>query len=153
MNTMVRSGANTHLLGYVRSFRHRRGSGLRDAYLMKRLPEDSGEYLSALHGLRSLRLRSIIIEPVSQGDFHNCFSAFRETLAVLALEHFSMSFSTFMTLVGYFPNITTLKLAVFTVRPDEGPVPPLSRPLRGKICLGYTRASCVEFFIDLSSWT
>ena len=115
-------------------------------YPIGKLQQDSGEYLSALRGVRSLELHHITFDPISQEDFNNCFSAFRETLRDLTLKNFSTSFSTFVTLVGYFPNITTLKLGMFTVRPDEGPVPPLSRPLRGKICVGFTRFGCIEFF-------
>ena len=38
-----------------------------------------------------------------------------------------------MTLVDYFPNIATLELRSFALEPDGGPIPPLSRPLRGKV--------------------
>lgn len=41
----------------------------------------------------------------------------------------------FVTLVGHFPNITTLRLGILTPRADEGPVPSLPWPLRGKIHL------------------
>ena len=147
VDSVVHSGVKTRLLGYVRSLQHRRHDpGVRGTYPMGRLTEDSGEYLSALRGVRSLELCHVGIDSISQDDFSNCFSAFRETLTDLTLRHFFASFSTFVTLVGYFPNITTLKLGIFTTIPDEGPVPPLSRPLRGKICVGFTGTECVEFF-------
>ena len=147
MNSVVRPGVKTRLLGYVRSLKHhRRNPGTSNFYPMGKLSEDSGEYLSVLRSVRSLELHCIVIDPINQEDFSNCFSSFKETLTDLTLERFVTSFSTFVKLVGYFPIITTLKLAVFGVRPDEGPVPPLSRPLRGKICVGFARISCMEFF-------
>ena len=40
--------------------------------------------------------------------------------------------NTFVTLVGYFPNIATLELDSLIVEPDEGSILSLSWPLRGK---------------------
>ena len=113
---------------------------------MQKLAEDSGEYLSALHGVRSLELYSISIGPISQEDLRNCFLAFSETLTDLTLNNFATSFSGFVTLLDHFPNLTALKFRKFTVSPDEGPVPLLSRPLRGKIYVGFLYADCREFF-------
>ena len=147
MNSVVHSGANIRLLGYVRSLEHHcRGLGISSFYPMGKLQEDSGEYLSALRGVRSLELHYVGIDSISQEDFSNCFSAFRETLRDLTLEIFFTSFGAFVMLVDYFPNITTLKLAMFTAIPAERPVPPLSRPLRGKICVDFMRTDCVGFF-------
>ena len=144
MDSVVRPEANIRLLGFVRVLRHCPRSV--ETYPMQKLAEDSGEYLSAVHGVRSLELSRIEIGPISQEDLCNCFSAFSETLTDLTLEWFTMSFSAFVTLIDYFPNISTLKFSKFAVKPDEGPVPPLSRPFRGKICVGYASANCVEFF-------
>ena len=113
---------------------------------MQKLAEDSGEYLSALHGVRSLTLYHIGIGPISQEDLCDCFSAFSEILTDLTLNTFVTSFSGFVTLLDYFPNLTTLKFSLFTVIPDKGPVPPLSRPLRGKIYVGSPLVDCREFF-------
>ena len=100
---------------------------------MRNLPRDSGGYLSALRNLHTLTLWCIKAEPVSEGDLHTCFSAFRETLTFLSLESLAISFSVFVTLVDYFPNITTVELRCLEIVPDEGPVQSLSRPLRGKV--------------------
>ena len=61
---------------------------------MWKLPDDSGEYLSALHSIRILELRGIGTGPVSQEDSCNCFSTFSEILADLTLKNFFASFST-----------------------------------------------------------
>ena len=54
-----------------------------------------------------------------------------------------------MALVDYFPNLRTLRMCLCEVRPDEGPVPTLSRPLRGKMyiqCGHMVTAHCLAFF-------
>jgi hypothetical protein len=113
---------------------------------MRDLPRDSGEYLSGLHNIHSLTFFDIKVDHISEELFHTCFSAFRETLTYLSLEAFATSFSAFVTVVDYFPNITTLQLSLFDLSPDEGPVPPLSRPLRGKVQVFEVRGHCLEFF-------
>ena len=60
---------------------------------MRKLPDHSGEYLSAPQGVRSPELRHIGIGLISQGDFHDFFSTFSETLADLTLKDFLASFS------------------------------------------------------------
>ena len=50
-----------------------------------------------------------------------------------------------------FPNITTLRLGLFSVEPDEGLIPWLSRPLRGRICL-HVRPGCAEFIWSMRNW-
>ena len=150
MNGVVLSGSKSHLLKYILSFRHlsTRGFGIKDT--MRTLPEVSGEYLSGLINIHTLELFQIRIQHISKGEFHTCFSAFRETLTYLTLEYFDTSFSAFVTLVDYFPNVTTLRLGSFSVIPDEGPVPPLSRPLRGTIRLGCSISRCAGFFDRLA---
>ena len=100
--------------------------------------------------IHSLDMVNILIEHIDERKFHTCFSAFRETLTHLTLENFDTSFYAFVTLVGYFPNMTTLRLDLFDVRPDERQVPQLSQPLRGKIHLGYSGGNCIEFIDRLT---
>ena len=113
---------------------------------MRDLPRDSGEYLSALHNTRSLTLCDIKVEDIGEEGFRACFSAFRETLTHLSLDAFTTSFSAFVTLVDYFPNITSLRLSSFAQERDTGPVPSPSRPLRGKIHIHNVRTHCLRFF-------
>ena len=149
MNGVVHSGSKVHLLEYVRSLSHPRGN-YEIKHRMGDLPRDSGEYLSALRNLRSLALFVTRTEHISDDQFHTCFSAFRETLTHLSLESFLTSFSAFVTLVDYFPNITSLQLRSFKVRPDEKPVPSLSRPLQGKIHLRPFRSHHLWFYDRLA---
>ena len=147
MNGIVHSGSKDRLLGYVRSHSHDPSLRIKQPIRMRHLPGRSGEYLSSLHNLCSLTLRSIIIEHISEEGFHTCFSAFRETLTYLSLDAFTAApFSALVTLVDYFPNITTLELEPFKLRPDEGPAPSLSRPFRGKLHVHECPANCLGFF-------
>ena len=138
MNGIVLPGSKTDLLRYIHSILHSFFPLHGTWYPVRSLPKDSGQYLPALCNLRSLSLYNAYIEHLSEVEFRTCFSAFRETLTGLAIGFFSTSFSAFVALVNYFPNITTLRLGSFSLRPDEEPVPLLSRPLRGKIYIRYT---------------
>ena len=132
-------------MGYVRSLWPSHGPGRCIKYRIRDLPQDSGKYLSALRNLRSLTLSNTVIEHIGE-DLRTCFSAFRETLTYLSLTNSATSFSAFMTLVDYFPNIETLELRLFVLRPDEEPVPSLSRPFRGKLHIHGLLVRSLEFF-------
>ena len=144
-NGAVLSGSKARLLQCVRSLQHSRSLGGGTKYRMRALHQDSGGYLSALCNLRTLKLDNIRIEHTSEDIFGTCFSAFRETLTYLSLDDFTTSFGAFVTLVGYFPNITALELRSFILEPDEGPVPPLPRPLRGEAHIHHARFNHMEF--------
>ena len=156
MNSVVRSGSKARLLGHVGSLWHTRDGGWhtrdpggwhfgRANYPMGYLTRDSGEYLSALRNLHSLTLLKITVQHISEGEYRTCFSAFRETLTYLSLDTFITPFSAFATLVDYFPNIKTLRLQSFQLDPDQVPVPPLSRPLRGELRIYEDHPICLEF--------
>ena len=150
MRDVVRSGSKARLLESVRSLTHCRSTNSILKYRMWDLPRDSGEYLSALRNIRSLGLFDIRVEDIGEAGFHTCFSAFRETLTQLSLGTFTTSFGAFVTLVNYFPNITTLQLSSFAQERDKGPVPSLSRPLRGKLHICHVRSHCSRFFNRLA---
>ena len=146
MDGVALSESKAHLLGYVRSLRHTRCRGGIIEYQMRDLAQDSGGYFSGLHNLHSLTFYNIRVEDISEGEFRTCFSGFRETLKYLSLGIFTTSFSALVTLIGYFPKITTLRLSPFVLRPDEGPVPSFPQPLRGKLHVHEVEANCLEFF-------
>jgi len=150
MNSIVLSESKTHLLQYIRSLQYHCGwtDGHRNS--LQGLSKDSGEWLPALHNIHSLGLANIRIDRLSEEELHGCFSAFRETLTDLTLGNFVTSFTAFVTLVDYFPNITALQLGLFSLEPDEGPVPSLSRPLRGKISIFPSHPNCFEFIDRLA---
>ena len=139
------SGPKAHLLEHVRSLKHCRGLSFRTKYRMRDLPQDSGEYLSALPNLRRLTLFNARVERIGEEGFQCCFSVFRGALTYLSLDTVATSFSAFVTLVGYFPNIRTLQLRSLVLEPDEGSVPTLNWPLRGKIHI-HAQPNFPEFF-------
>ena len=138
MDGVALFGSKRHLLQYVRSLQL--GPGVE--YPMQGLPKDPGEYFSALHNIHSLELVDV---KINKAEFDICFSAFRETLTNLDLGILTMPFGAFVALVDYFPNIVTLQLSPPTLEPDEGSVPPLSRPLRGKLRVDYAVCDYSEF--------
>ena len=143
IDDVILSRSKTLLLQCAHSLRHHRSLGEGAMYPIQDLPGDSGEYLSALQNIRNLELVHIRIERLSQAEFDTCFSAFRGTLTNLTLWNFTASFDAFLTLVDYFPNIVTLRLSPSGLEPDEGPVLPLSRPLRGKLHVSYATQNCL----------
>ena len=147
MNGVIISGPEAHLLEHVRSLRHFRSpDAATTRYQMSDLAQDSGEYLSALRNLHSLEFYDTRVQHISEESFRTCFTAFRETLTYLFLNVFTTSFSAFATLVGHFTNLVTLRLGSFTLEPDGGPVPSLSRPLRGQFRVRQDQPDCLEFF-------
>ena len=146
MDGVVLSGSKAHLLEHVRSLQHGRTSSLGIKYRMRDLAQNAGGYLSDLRNIHTLTLSHIAVEHIGEGEFHTCFSAFRETLTHISFDSFTTSFSAFITLVGYFPNVTALHLRSFILKPDDGPVPPLSRPLQGKLHLYDVSPGNLMFF-------
>jgi len=120
--------------------------GIGAKHRIRDLPRHSGEYLSALHNLHTLTLYKTRAKHIPEDQFYTCFSTFRGTLTYLSLKNFSTSFSAFVTLVDYFPSIRTLQLHSFVLEPDEGPVPSLPRPPRGRLHIEYVLPDRLEFF-------
>ena len=149
MDGVVTSGSKARLLEYVRSLWQRHKPQIGPKYRIRNLPQDSQQYYSALRSIQTLTLVHTRVENIGEEGFRACFSAFRETLTFLFLGFCDMSFSAFVALVDYFPNITTLRMCLCELEPDEGPVPILSRPLRGKAYIQYghfVTADCLAFF-------
>ena len=145
IESVVFSGSKTHPLEYVHSLHYSRSRSPGIAYGMGHLAQDIVEYFPALRNLRSLSFGHIGTAHAKEAEFHACFSAFRETLTSLILGTVTTSFGAFVTLVNYFPNITTLQLDSVVLELDEGPTPSLSRPLRGEIHFCYAQEDLLEF--------
>jgi len=113
---------------------------------MRDLAQVPGGCVPLLRNTHILTLSNIRVEHIGANQFRVCFSAFRETLTCLSLRRIAASFGTFVALVDYFPNITTLRVHSFVPEPEEGPVPTLSRPYRGKVLVRGFRGDRLEFF-------
>ena len=145
MDGLVLSGPKPHLLGLVRSLIHYRGTP-RTKYELQDLPQDSGRYLSGLCNLRSLTLSNTRVRRINEEEFRTCFSAFRETLTYISFDAPAVSFGGFVTLVDCFPKIRTLRIHSPVHEDHEDPIPPLSRPLRGKLHVRHSRHYGLVFF-------
>ena len=145
MKSVVLPGPKTHLLESVRSLHHTCSQNPGNTCGMGHLAQDTREYFPALRNLRSLTFAHIGITHAKEAEFHARFSAFHETLTSLILGTITTSFGAFVTLVNYFPNITTLQLGSVALEADEGPIPSLSRPLRGRIHFHDVQANRLEF--------
>ena len=145
MKGVVLPGSKARLLGYVRSFHHYRGLSFGTQYRMQDPQQSSGEYFPALPNLSSLMFFNTKVEDIGEEGLHSLFSSFRETLTSLSLDTFATSFSAFVALVGYFPNLRILQLRNLAFTPSEGPVPTLFRPFQGTLCI-YAQSDYLEFF-------
>ena len=96
------------------------------------------DYFRSLHRLQNLALRDI---PRIESNTPNLFIAFQDTLSSLVLYHVYLTWSTFVALVDYFPNLRELDFSESTFEPDQFPVSPPSRPPRGKLRLSTLLAS------------
>jgi len=89
------------------------------------------DYLPSLYNLESLVL-SLMHLRVDFSQIKN-FSAFRLTLSSLSLRNCHLSTYVLITLVNYFPNLVDLELRIPIYVGDYHRVPPLSRPLHGRL--------------------
>jgi len=125
------SPANLELLRHVRSFAY-----ILDHTAWLRFPayrtDSLGDYLPSLRNLESLVLSSMDLQSDISQQVEN-FSAFRHTLSSISLWECRISPGALVTVVNYFPNLVNLQLRASTQAADHEPVPPLLRPLRGRL--------------------
>ncbi|KAF9645177.1 hypothetical protein BDM02DRAFT_3120599 [Thelephora ganbajun] len=138
------SPTNTGLLHHVRSLTYYRigGDEATDSrcgvYALR-------DYLPSFFQLQRLILCLTNIEPTIC-DHLEWFSAFQHTLSSLLLARVSVTWSAFVALVGYFPNLRDLDIFEASFQVDGRPIPPLPRALRGKLSMISRRV--MEFPID-----
>ena len=95
------------------------------------------------HSRSFYRLQYLALQAITpiESNALNLFLAFRDTLSSLSLEYVSLTWSTFVGLINYFPNLRELLFHDSSLETDHSPIPPLSRPLRGTLCLSTLSAS------------
>ncbi|KAF9645595.1 hypothetical protein BDM02DRAFT_493178 [Thelephora ganbajun] len=103
------------------------------------------DYLPSFFQLQQLTLYIMNIEPTIC-EHLEWFSAFQHTLSSLSLSLVSITWSAFVALVGYFPNLRDLYIYEPSFQVDDRPVPPLPHPLRGRLVVISGRVT--EFPID-----
>ena len=107
-------------------------------------------YTHALGRLKFLELSLMLLGPEVLQQIE-LFSAFQHTLTSLNLTGCCVTSSALVTTINYFPGLVDLNLYSFTYEVDGSLAPPLSRPLRGKICIGRTRTQDRALFSKLSN--
>ena len=97
------------------------------------------DYLPSFPQLRTLKLHSINIEP-SISDNLELLSAFQHTLASLSLTSVSVAWSSFVVLVGYFPNLRDLAIFETSLQADDLPISTTIHAGRGSLSVDATTA-------------
>ncbi|KAF9648089.1 hypothetical protein BDM02DRAFT_3269711 [Thelephora ganbajun] len=130
------SPTNTGLLCHARSLTYIFGDGCGISLLR--------DYLPSFFQLQQLAFSVTDIESTIC-DHLEWFSAFRHTLSSLSLSQVSITWSAFIVLVGYFPNLRDLHIFKIWFRKDDWPVPCLPHALRGRLLVSFGTAMRFPF--------
>jgi len=142
------SPGDVELLRNVRSLTYTSGRKVWDGITPYRV-DSLHRYLPSLCRLESLGLSSMSIGP----DVHQqigFFSTLRHTLSSLRLSDCSVTSSTLITLINYFPLLANLDLQSLIFASNDEPTPPLSRPLRGRLVITECRSNDRALYEKLS---
>jgi len=105
--------------------------------------EDFYVYFPSFHRLHTIKLLEAHIS-----ERIEMFLPSQRTLSSLILVAVSFPWHSFIALIDYFPNLRNLGLTSLSFEDDKRNPPPLSRPLRGKLCFNRSRAATVVTFSD-----
>ena len=143
------SPSNIELLRHVRSFCFY-GSDLWDRDPPSKFTdiEDLYVYFPSFRRLHTIDL----CEAHISSDFPEqveMFSPYQQVLSSLILAAVSLPWRSFVALIDYFPNLRNLELQSLSFEDDNVNTPPLSRPLRGKLCFYLSEE---EYLVSFSNW-
>lgn len=143
------SPGDVKLLRNVRSFMYFLGTSLRDGIAPHRI-DLLVRYLPSLSRLERLGLYSPHLGPDVPQQI-GLFSAFQQTLSSLSLADCRTTSNALITIINYFPLLVNLDLQALTYEEDRGPVPQLSRPLRGRLVIADCETTIRVLFDKLSN--
>jgi len=143
------SSRDVELLRNVRSFTYISDPSVWNAITPYRI-DSLHRYMHALGRLKFLELSSMFLGPEVLQQIE-LFSAFQHTLTSLNLTGCCVTSSALVTTINYFPGLVDLNLYSLTHEVDGSLAPPLSRPLRGKLCIGRARTQDRALFNKLSN--
>ncbi|KAF9781572.1 hypothetical protein BJ322DRAFT_1076994 [Thelephora terrestris] len=139
------SPTNTGVLRHVRSLEyfhhHQKPSDPRRGVYSLR------DYLPSFSHLHTLTFRNFDVEETIP-DHLEIFSAFQHTLSSLSLVHVSITWSTFVALLGYFPRLRHLEVRRVLFRVDDRPAPQMNHALRGRMVIDQLDNEGLKPFID-----
>ncbi|KAF9648097.1 hypothetical protein BDM02DRAFT_3115866 [Thelephora ganbajun] len=143
------SPTNVELLCNVRSFTYTHDPNVWNGVKLHRI-DSLYHYFSAFSHLEALKLCSIFLGPdvPQQIGLH---SVFLPTLTSLTIRRSHVTSSALITLINYFPSLINLDLRSIGHAADLSPVPPLSRPLRGRLFIGDCNSRDRALFKELST--
>ena len=127
----------TELLDHVRSFHYWAPNNKTSCLSTSDPIYGFTRYLAAFRRLRTLTLSDMPFSSITSNPSQeaNIYSAFQHTLSSLSILECSISWSVFIQLIGYFPNLRNLEICnLHYGRDDRQPIT-LSRPLRGGLCI------------------
>lgn len=91
-----------------------------------------GDYLSSFHQLENLTLSTMNLHSEIFQQVES-LSAFRHTLSLLTLMGCHTSSRALIIIVNCFPNLVDLQISDIVYMAGGGPMPSISRPLRGRL--------------------
>ena len=110
------------------------------------------DYFPSFCQLNTLALKNIEIEPTITEHLEIIFSTFQHTLSLLTLTNFTITWSAFVALVGYFPRLQHLEIRNPSILVDDSPVPELPHALHGRLAIdmwGEGAKPFVDLFLGL----
>jgi hypothetical protein len=135
------SPTDVELLGHIHSL----------SYLMPQwigpLHRNLRDYLPSFQQLRYLKLSGTIPLLPQQIEI---FSAFQHTLSEISLSYGDVTIKGLIALINYFPNLARLHLSYLRYDKEDGPFPPLSRPLLEGLFISWNSAYDLDLFDELS---
>jgi len=143
------SPTNVELLHHVRSFTYTSDRNVWGGVTQYRI-DSFHLYLPSLCSLESLGLSSMSLGPDVPQQI-GLFSTFQHTLSSLCLSSCHITSSALITLINYFPLLANLDLQSLTYTVVDGPVPRLSRPLRGRLVIADCKSAHRALFNKLSN--
>jgi hypothetical protein len=106
------------------------------------------DYLPSLRQLRYLNLTCARIP--SCLEYVGPFSAFQHTLSTISLVHCKTTKGGLITLINYFPNLSSLGISALGYIQENDPTHPLTRTLFAKLCVTTCPAGTLVLFEELS---
>ena len=127
------SPTNVELLRHVRSLTI--GIDLSYHYFNHRNAGDFYDYFPSFHRLHTIKLSSSLYIAPGISERMQMFSSCQQSLSSLIFAGVLLHWCSFIALIDYFPNLRNLELWRIWFEDRYTNPPPLSRPLRGKLCL------------------
>jgi hypothetical protein len=140
------SPTNTTLLRHVRSLTFS-PSGISPIPFPLHFFYTLRDYLPSFSQLRTLNLCGVEIEPTIS-EHLELLTAFKHTLVSLSLDSVSTAWSSFVVLIGHFPNLRNLEIIDTWFQADDLPVPDTVHAGRGRLFVDVSSVQDMDILCD-----